>query len=536
MMKRIGYLMLSCCLLCTLFFSGCEQFLNAYKQMTGSSSASSSAVQTEYALMLTKTNYEVIEAESVMLLLTFTANGKDADFSLLTFESDNENVATVDAEGKVTGISVGTAKITATYMDKKVEATVTVTMNPKRVVLSEDFLALLKGTSATVTATAYIETTEDENAELVWTSANPTIATVENGTITAVSGGETTISVAYGTATAVLKVFVAQPLTEDNVNSFDEEYINIYGRSYISNNELNLDHAANAVEIGIIGTSLWVTLNATATSYMQVFTDNDTVGTRIRINSGTKNYTVAQNLTDGYHKIRIVKATEEQNAIWNVVSFTADAFATIPEKSDLKIEFIGDSLTAGYAVLGSAGAAWSVENSDCANTYTYFAAQALNADYSTIAWSGICTKAYHWVGNLNMETLYQRVSNANKNQYAFDFNPDVIVLNLGSNEASYLGYGGAGYEKQFPTDYQNFLTLLRQKNPNAYIICLLGEGTSSVIEQCIATAVNNMNDDKIVYNPFEYIANGAGGAGHPTLEAQKAWGESLAEYIKNLDL
>ena len=405
----------------------------------------------------------------------------------------------------------------------------------KSVVLKKERVELLQGATETVEATAYIGTKKDENATFVWTSEDPTVATVENGVITAVAGGETTVCVDSGDATAQLQVFVATPITTENVHSFTEEYINVYGRSYLTDGKLKLDHAANAVELGFVGTELKVQMTSSAESYMQVFTDGGQ-GMRIRVDAGTKEYRVVQGLKDGYHKVRIVKATEEQNATWSVNAFTATAFATVTEKSDLKIEFIGDSITAGYAVLGSMGQAWSVTNSDCANTYSYFAAQELNADYSTIAWSGICTKAYHWVKNLNMETLYQQVSNTNKNAYAFDFNPDVIVLNLGSNEASYLDYGGAGYEAIFPSDYKAFLTFLREKNPTAYIVCLLGKGTSSVIEEGVATAVRNMNDSKIVYNPIPFIANGMGGAGHPNLPAQKEWGASLAQYIRTLNI
>ena len=116
----------------------------------------------------------------------------------------------------------------------------------------------------------------------------------------------------------------------------------------------------------------------------------------------------------------------------------SEKFYCAPAKSDLKIEFVGDSITAGYGVLGNKGDAWSVTNSDCTGSYAYLTAQKLDADYSVVAWSGICTKAYMWA-NINMDNLYKRVSNSNTAQYAFDFSPDVVVLNLGTNEATYLG-------------------------------------------------------------------------------------------------
>lgn len=539
MMKRIIKLIASCCLVCSFLMSGCGKTGDSSSSDSSSSSHSSasdsSVMPTEYSLSLYKTSYSIVDGQEIALSLVFTVDGKAGDLTLLTYESSNNSVATVGTDGMVTGVSAGTANITASYGDQTVTATVTVKMRARNLVLSQEFVGVLKGANVNVTATAYVGKNKDKEAQLVWESEDPSVATVDNGKITAVGSGETKITVAYGTIKKTLQVFVATPITAENVNSFDEEYINVYGRSYFTNDQLNFDHAANAVELGIVGTSLSVNLSSSAKTYMQVFVDGATTGTRLEISSGTKKYTVAEDLTDGYHKIRIVKATEDQN--WRINSFEATAFATVAEKSDLKIEFIGDSITAGYAVLGSTGDAWSVDNSDCANSYAYFAAQELQADYSTIACSGICTKAYHWQSNLNMATMYKRVSNIKTQEYAFNFNPDVVVLNLGTNEASYLSGNGANYGDIFPNDYQEFLTYLRQKNPNAYIICLYGMmGKNSVIESGITTAVKNMNDEKIVYNPFQFDANTLGGAGHPSVSAQKIWGNALAQYIQTLNI
>ena len=79
---------------------------------------------------------------------------------------------------------------------------------------------------------------------------------------------------------------------------------------------------------------------------------------------------MAEGLSDGYHKVRIVKATEMQDALWSIISFEADGFATVTQKSNLKIEFVGDSISAGYGVIGAPGEPKTVENSDCTKSYT----------------------------------------------------------------------------------------------------------------------------------------------------------------------
>ena len=412
------------------------------------------------------------------------------------------------------------------------------TTEDKKVVLilSKNSVALVEGASAQVTATVYVENVLEESPAIVWSSKNPEIATVENGLLTALSEGETTILAKYGKKVATVDVFIAKALTADEVNSFDEQYVNIYGRHYITDGQLNFDHAANAVEVGVVGSTLSVNVASTANSYMQVFVDDEKTGKTVALYAGSRKYTVAQNLSNGYHKIRLVKATEEQNAVWDILFFEADGFASIPEKSALKIEFVGDSITAGYAVLGLPGGAWTLANSSATSTYAYYTAQALNADYSVVAYSGICTKAYLWVADLNMETLYKRYSRTNAQEYAFDEDTDVVVLNLGTNDMSYI-LSNPTYASSFPADYESLLRYIRAQNPNAHIICLYGMmGNNSFIHEGITTAVQNINDKKIVYNPFAITADALGAAGHPSATAQKGWGDLLTAYIQSLGL
>lgn len=54
-----------------------------------------------------------------------------------------------------------------------------------------------------------------------------------------------------------------------------------------------------------------------------------------------------------------------------------------------------------------------------------------------------------------MDVLYGDVSKSNTADYAFDFNPDVVVINLGTNDQAYLQQN-SGYAQQFPVDYKDF--------------------------------------------------------------------------------
>ncbi len=491
----------------------------------------------EYNVRLLTRTYQLDDEESKKLKLVFTADDVEVeDWSLLKFESEDPSIATVDESGVVTGVGNGTTNVTVSLGDLKQTAYVTVTVQPRKVVLSKKSLGLTEGQSATITATAYKGANAVKNAEIVWSSSDPETVSVENGTVRALRLGTATITATFGAITESASVAVVKEATAAQVNSFDEQYVNIFGRYYIQNNTLNLDHAANAIEVGIIGTSLTANIVSSATSYMRVWIDDVELNDRLTLNPATQKYVIANGLDDTYHKIRMVKATEMQDASWDITSFEADNFAVVPEKQSLKIEFVGDSLTAGYGSLGAEGSRRTVENSDPTRTYAYYTSHQLNADYSVVAMSGICAKAYHWSPTLNMYTLYQQTSSVNTSAYGFDFAPDIVVLNLGTNEADYIAKNPT-YATQFPTDYKDMLTLIRSKNPNAYIICLFGfSSNDSAVNSGINTAIEQMNDDKIIYNPFALTPNTSGASGHPSATAQAGWAEQLVNYINTMNI
>ncbi len=402
--------------------------------------------------------------------------------------------------------------------------------------LNTSQLYLKDGESDFLSWTVKKDGEEDIDSVVTLTSDHPEIAEVsQDGTITGVSGGVAVITASVGGASATVEVVVTQMVTAQQVNSFSEKYINIYGRSYISSGALRLDHSANAVEVGVNGSALSVNLTTNSNSYMQVFVDGEEKE-RIKITPATSFYTVASGLSDGYHKIRLVKDTEMAHAMWTLKSFSADEFIAVEEKSDLKIEFLGDSISAGHGAIGTSAEKFSVDNSACSKSYTYLTAQALNCDYSIISWSGIAAKAFVWGGYRNMLNLYPLRSSASETPYDFSFNPDIVVINLGTNESSYLRLpDGKNYGSQFPYDYEELLEFVREKNPSAKIICLYGAmGVNSTIESGIKTAIDRMNDDNIVYNPITVLANTQGASAHPTAEAQKTNADALVQYIKSL--
>ena len=88
----------------------------------------------------------------------------------------------------------------------KTETSTLTIVNPcTGIKLDRDTLTIARGEKATLTATVEPADTTDK---VVWSSADKTIATVENGVVTAAGLGETTITATCGNQTASCKVIV----------------------------------------------------------------------------------------------------------------------------------------------------------------------------------------------------------------------------------------------------------------------------------------------------------------------------------------
>lgn len=106
-----------------------------------------------------------------------------------------------------------------------------------------------------------------------------------------------------------------------------------------------------------------------------------------------------------------------------------------PEKR-LYIEFIGDSLTAGYGAESKAiDEPFSGATENSSKSYAGVAASILNADYSTIAYSG--KGAYRdYAGSIekNLPYYYPLINEFPKVNWNFSKVPDLVVINLGAND------------------------------------------------------------------------------------------------------
>ena len=130
--------------------------------------------------------------------LTATITPSNATDKSVTWESSDTNIATVDANGKVTAVAPGTATITVTTVDQSKTATCEVTVTAATVpvtgvTLNKTSTSLYVGDTETLTAT--VEPSDATNKNVTWSSDDTSVATVDaSGLVTALARGTAVIT------------------------------------------------------------------------------------------------------------------------------------------------------------------------------------------------------------------------------------------------------------------------------------------------------------------------------------------------------
>ena len=141
-------------------------------------------------IAVTASGKSVAAGQSISLTPSFLP--EDATLKEVTWISANEQVATVDGDGNVTGVKKGKARITAVTKDGsniRANINVTVTQNAEEITLDKQDVTVDIGRTAVLKATVLPKNTD--NKKVVWSSSDESVATVNTqGRITGVALGD----------------------------------------------------------------------------------------------------------------------------------------------------------------------------------------------------------------------------------------------------------------------------------------------------------------------------------------------------------
>ena len=187
--------------------------------------------------------------------LDITMNPTDATVTTkAAWTSNNEEIATVDQNGKVTAVGAGTTTITAMLEGKETTCRVTVKVPLESISMSETKKTVNKGDSFKLDITKN-PTDTTVTGDVKWTSDNKKVATVDkDGNVTAVGAGTATITARLEGKETTCKVTVKVPL--ESISMSETKKTVNKGDSF------DLDITKNPTDTTVDAKAAWSSANA----------------------------------------------------------------------------------------------------------------------------------------------------------------------------------------------------------------------------------------------------------------------------------
>ncbi len=268
-------------------------------------------------------------------------------------------------------------------------------------------------------------------------------------------------------------------------------------------------------------------------NYVEIIIDNQLFRLQTKYAS---NKFIVKGLKNGVHTITICKDTESGNGYLEFAGISCKKLLSLPPKPEMKMEFIGNSITCGFGADASQIACGKGEWYDQHNAYMSYGpltARALNAQWHISAVSGI--GMIH--SCCNMKILMPQVfdkTNMSGDSLSWNFNeyiPDIVTICLGQND-------GIQDSTTFCTAYVDFVKTVRSKYANAKIILLTSPMADAKLRGALKNYLTSVvsffhkNGDKKLYEYVFEKSYNDGCLGHPNLKEQKEISDLLLGFIK----
>ena len=271
--------------------------------------------------------------------------------------------------------------------------------------------------------------------------------------------------------------------------------------------------------------------------------------------------TLAEDLPKGEHTIEVISGTsmryspdpnteaghaaDNGTLRLNKLYYSGLPLTYVSDKSS-RILFLGDSITCGM------GLDTSVENGyKASNAYYSYASvlgRKLNAEVETVARCGSQVCHFAWAtanrnkGPIDGINWLKSINLINSTEYDYANNqPDVVVINLGSNDIPYSetegikDYTGDKYEE----DVTTLLTKVNTMYPNAKIVWTVGmvdRGTDLSKEyigyfKSYVETWSSANSDLAYFLDLSHLSDLEGYNGHPTIETHSEAAEEIYNFM-----
>jgi len=242
----------------------------------------------------------------------------------------------------------------------------------------------------------------------------------------------------------------------------------------------------------------------------------------IVLRPGRKVYKIREKMKGAVHSITVYKRTEAYVGKTVFHGFELSPGGKLldpPPRPKRKIEFIGDSITAGLDLMKIGVGASSIASENFYHTYAAVTARALDAEATGITYSGNGVHSNAGGGKENvLPIVYSRIL-VHDPESKWDFNlwtPDVVVINLGANDMGAIGGRCKDSFEEFVGSYVRFIAQIRKNYGDVHIFCAAGPifwpgDPKKKFATTVVKAMHEKGDKKVYYVQFD----GVGGDLHP---------------------
>lgn len=308
------------------------------------------------------------------------------------------------------------------------------------------------------------------------------------------------------------------------------EPIHFYGRW----DAMSAGWPGSTIAARFSGTQLQATFNDSGSEWLEVIVDG-TSRAPIHLTGGTQTVTLTTGLPAGEHDVVIAKRTE---SFFGTVRFDGFVGATIipSARATRLVEFIGDSITAGYGVLGALPCQFDQATEAEPHAWGAFAASELGAAHTALAYSGIGMARNNGGTTTNtMPVRYARTfAEAAAPAWTWSYTPDVVVIGLGTNDYS-SGDPGQAYEDAYVAFVRDQVRVHAPAAPVLLATSPMMSGTARTqMRARLDAVVSRLADPKVtvVEIPEQLASDGYGCDYHPNEVTQHKMAMALVPAIR----
>jgi len=355
--------------------------------------------------------------------------------------------------------------------------------------------------------------------------------------------------------------------------------IHILGRTTERKNPLTLFWTGSGIEFRCKASEVWIEVESSYTQYEPWISIiyNGVPISRLMLPYGRYWICLFRNMNaESVKQVQVLKEVQamsgDENHYIQIHQMRIEGEFLPLEQPKLNIEFIGDSITSGEGAIGATQEEdWVSMFFSAYQNYAYLTAKELKADVRIISQSGWgVLSSYDNNPGCTLPSIYSKVCGlatgkamAELGAYEnHDFNswkPDIVVINLGTNDAGAFTMPawkdkttGQLFQQRKNEDgsfnvqdlirFKNacvgFLEMLRDHNGTAYLLWvygMLGTPLLEAIKQAVEQYRQQSNDTRVEFLQLpEMTQEGIGARYHPGYIAHEIAAGKLTEKVRQV--